>query len=166
MRTKLASAIGLVLSFAAVAPAAALDLKGSDTLEDVTKDAINLCSLGGLINYVGGGSGTGQAAMAAGTQQLAPMSRELNGTGCVATANQLLIGLDGISMITSNQIFGDSVDQTIDADDNCSDSINGGTTLAVPGCVAADGCDHHNSGLSAGSPAVGQLDWRVLKCEW
>jgi ABC-type phosphate transport system substrate-binding protein len=120
--------------------AAALDLKGSDTLEQVTKDAINFCGLGTLINYVGGGSGTGQAAMVAGTQQIAPMSRELNSPACTATASQLLIGLDGISIITSNQFFGDSVSQTPDPTDDCSDSINGGTTLSVPGCAAVDGC--------------------------
>jgi ABC-type phosphate transport system substrate-binding protein len=140
MRRIYAGAIGFIMSVSAVRTAAALDLKGSDTLEEVTKDAVGLCSLGGLINYVGGGSGTGQAAMAAGTQQIAPMSRELNGTACAASASQLLIGLDGISIITSNQFFGDSVDQTAEVEDNCSDSVNGGTTLAVPGCVAADGC--------------------------
>ena len=140
MRRFLTVSTSLVFYAGALANAAALDLKGSDTLELVTKDAINLCSLGTVLNYVGGGSGTGQAAMVAGTQQVAPMSRELNGTACTASATQLLIGLDGISMVTSNQFFGDSVDQTPDTTDDCSDSIDGGATLTVPGCTAADGC--------------------------
>lgn len=140
MKRKLVGTIGLLFSIAAATDAAALDMKGSDTLDQVTKDAINLCGLSTAINYVGGGSGTGQAAMVAGTQQIAPMSRELNGTACTASASQLLIGLDGIAIVTSNQIFGDSIQQTPETTDDCSDSVNGGTTLSVPGCAAADGC--------------------------
>jgi hypothetical protein len=140
MRRLFTGALTFALGAGVVADAAALDLKGSDTLELVTKDAINFCGLGSLINYVGGGSGTGQAAMVAGTQQIAPMSRELNSTACTATASQLLIGLDGISVLTSNQFFGDSISQTPDPSDDCSDSIDGGTSLSVPGCTAADGC--------------------------
>jgi hypothetical protein len=125
----------------AVDATAALSLQGSDTLEEVTKDVIGVCSLGPLINYVGGGSGTGQAAMVAGTQQVAPMSRELNGTACTASASQLLIGLDGLAIVASNQLFGDSLNQTPqDQTDDCSDSVSGGNSLPVPGCTAADGC--------------------------
>jgi len=125
----------------ASAHAAALDLRGSDTLEEVTKDVIAVSSLNGFINYLGGGSGTGQAAMVAGTQKIAPMSRELNGTACTSAASQLLIGLDGIAIVASNQLFGDSMDQTpTDPTDDCNDSISGGSSLSVPGCTAADGC--------------------------
>jgi len=112
MNRKLVGALALLMSVGALNNASALDLKGSDTLAEVTKDAINLCGLSSVLNYVGGGSGTGQSAMIAGTQQLAPMSRELNSPSCVGSANQLLIGLDGISLITSNQTFGDSINQT------------------------------------------------------
>ena len=139
MRRFLTWALSFYFGAGAVAHAATV-IKGSDTLAEVTNDVIGLCSLGGTITYVGGGSGTGQAAMVAGTQQLAPMSRELNSPACVGSASQLLIGLDGISIITSNQLFGDSVSQTPETEDDCSDSINGGTSLSVPGCVAADGC--------------------------
>jgi ABC-type phosphate transport system substrate-binding protein len=141
--------IGFLFSVSTAAHAVPLPLKGSDTLEQVTKDVISLCSLGALISYIGGGSGTGQAAMTAGTQQMAPMSRELNGTACTATAGQLLIGLDGISILTSNQLFGDSIDQTTDLTDNCSDTIDGGLSLAVPGCTVADGCDASGNYLFA-----------------
>lgn len=140
MNRTLVGALALLLGVGAASSASALDMKGSDTLAEVTKDAVSLCGLATAINYVGGGSGTGQAAMVAGTQQIAPMSRELNGTACTANSNQLLIGLDGISIITSNQTFGDSVSQTADLTDDCSDSLDGGTSLTVAGCVAADGC--------------------------
>lgn len=140
MKRKLAGNIAILFTIAATTDAAALDLKGSDTLELVTKDAINLCGLSAALTYVGGGSGTGQAALVAGTQQIAPMSRELNSTACTASASQLLIGLDGLAIVTSNQIFGDSVQQTSETFDDCSDSVAGGTTLSVPGCTAADGC--------------------------
>ena len=142
MNRKLVGAFALLLGVGATSSASAqVSIKGSDTLEEVTKDAINLCGLASAINYVGGGSSTGQAAMVAGTQQIAPMSRELNGTACTASASQLLIGLDGISIVTSNQIFGDSMNQTPDPTDDCSDSMNGGTALTVAaGCGAADGC--------------------------
>ena len=139
MKRLIAWAVGFAFSASVSIGAAPLPLKGSDTLELVTKDVISLCSLGALISYVGGGSGTGQAAMVAGTQLVAPMSRELNGTACTASASQLLIGLDGISIVTSNQIFGDSIDQTVDTIDDCSDTIDGGNSLTVAGCTAADG---------------------------
>jgi hypothetical protein len=82
--------------------ASALDLKGSDTLEGVTKDLLlntaawdcggvgqpnNTGSGGGDLVYVGTGSSNGESAIIAGTQQVAPMSRFLNpsvpGTGQV-----------------------------------------------------------------------------------
>ena len=140
MRRLLMWVTAIALSTGLGTAQAQISLKGSDTLELVTKDAIAVCGLGTRITYLGGGSGTGQAAMVSGTQQIAPMSRELNGTACTATAGQLLTGLDGISIIASNQVFGDSVDQTPDTEDNCSDSINGGQALPVTGCTAADGC--------------------------
>jgi hypothetical protein len=137
---KVLSVACLVMAMRAATPVLALDLKGSDTLEEVTKDVIGLCNLGAVINYVGGGSGSGQSAMLSGTQQIAPMSRELNGTACLASSSQLLIGLDGIAIVGANQLLGDSLDQTPEAADDCGDSISGGNSLAVPGCGAADGC--------------------------
>jgi ABC-type phosphate transport system substrate-binding protein len=68
--------------------AAALALKGSDTLEDVARDVIAACpsAIAAGITYLGGGSGGGEAAMIAATptQQIAPMSRELSGTSTTA----------------------------------------------------------------------------------
>ena len=141
MRKAIATGFFAAFGLSAAAQAAPLSLQGSDTLEDVTKDVIGVCSLGTRINYVGGGSGTGQAAMVAGTQQIAPMSRELNGTACTASASQLLVGLDGIAIVAANQLLGDSTNRTPeDASDDCTDSVSGGISLAVAGCAAADGC--------------------------
>ena len=125
---------------------AQLQLKGSDTLEDVAKDAVAGAALSGSITYIGGGSGGGQAAMTATTptQQIAPMSRQLNGAACStlgATVGQELIGLDGIAVVGANQLSKDSDEQSPDLADDCSDNISGGLVLNVPGCTANDGCD-------------------------
>jgi hypothetical protein len=89
-------------------------LQGSDTLEEVTKavlaDPSCAASLTGLgISYAGGGSGTGETAMSTvpPTQMVAPMSRFFNpGAGVCAkgtTAQGLVIGLDGLAMVASQQ---------------------------------------------------------------
>jgi hypothetical protein len=84
-------------------------LQGSDTLEEVAKDVLSNCpgatSLG--ITYAGGGSGTGETAMSTNppTQMIAPMSRFFNtGAGVCAqgaSAQGLVIGLDGLSVVAS-----------------------------------------------------------------
>lgn len=142
MNKSILRAMLLVLSLGASGNATAqtVQLKGSDTLEDITKDLIGLCGLTSTITYLGGGSGTGQAAMVGGTQQIAPMSRQLNSTACTGSAGQFLLGLDGIAVTASNQLFGDSLQQTPDTNDDCTDTISGGVALSVPGCTAADGC--------------------------
>jgi hypothetical protein len=140
MKRTLAAATVVAMGVSGAAHGAAFGLKGSDTLEEITKDVISVCNLDSVLSYIGGGSATGQAAMASGSQQLAPMSRQLSGTACSATASQLLIGLDGIAIVASNQVVGDSVDQTTDTSDDCSDSISGGKSISVPGCTATDGC--------------------------
>ena len=149
MRTRklLAGATILTLGLGAASQAnAQLLLKGSDTLEDVAKDAVVAAGLSAVITYVGGGSGGGQAAMTATppTQQIAPMSRQLNGTACTtlgAAIGQELIGLDGIAVVGANQTGGDSDGQSASTADDCNDNITGGVVLNVPGCTANDGCD-------------------------
>jgi len=75
---------------AQVQAAVTIGLKGSDTLEDVTKDVIAACpaliaDTTNQISYVGGGSGGGESAMIAATptQQIAPMSRALSTTAAI-----------------------------------------------------------------------------------
>ncbi len=145
-RTLLAGASFLAAVGAAAQANAQLQMKGSDTLEDIARDAVAAAGLSAVINYVGGGSTSGQAAMSATppTQQIAPMSRALNGTACTAlgaTVGQELIGLDGLAVVGANQVGGDSDDQSASTTDNCNDNITGGLVLNVPGCTATDGCD-------------------------
>src|SRR5678816_4555442 len=107
-RTLLTSVAFLTASAAAGTASAQLLLKGSDTLELVTKDVITACSLDAQITYVGQGSGAGQSAMAGGTQHVAPMSRQLNNAAtCTANSRQLLVGLDGLSVVAKNVTHGD-----------------------------------------------------------
>jgi ABC-type phosphate transport system substrate-binding protein len=80
-------------------------MKGSDTLEKVTKQllAISSCNPGGAIEYLGSGSGNGETAIVAGTQQIAPMSRGLNTCGSGAgSAEMLAIGWDAIVLATAS----------------------------------------------------------------
>ena len=90
-------------------------LQGSDTLEEVTKDLIldptcaaTLVGLG--ITYAGGGSSTGETAMSTNppTQMEAPMSRFLGNTAAICgnktTAQGLVIGLDGLSILAKDSI--------------------------------------------------------------
>ncbi len=143
MRLKkgLAGATFLVLGVGGASNAfAQLQLRGSDTLEDVTKDAISAAGLTAVITYLGGGSGAGESAMVGGTQHISPMSREITSTLCTASSQQLLIGLDGIAIVGANQVAGDSLTLTPSTADDCSDTISGGVTLNVPGCGANDGC--------------------------
>lgn len=143
MRLKkcLAGATFLVLGVGGATNAfAQLQLRGSDTLEDVTKDAISAAGLTAAITYLGGGSGAGEAAMVGGTQHVAPMSREIGAALCTAASQQLLIGLDGIAVVAGSQTGGDSLSATASTADDCSDTISGGATLTVAGCTANDGC--------------------------
>jgi ABC-type phosphate transport system substrate-binding protein len=150
-RTLLAGATFALGIGAASTASAQLLLKGSDTLELVAKDAVVGAGVSATITYVGGGSGTGQAAMTATTptQQIAPMSRQLNGTACTTlgtTIGQELIGLDGISVVAANQVGADSQELGAPTDPVCNDNITGGLIMNVPaGCTAADGCDGANN---------------------
>jgi ABC-type phosphate transport system substrate-binding protein len=147
MRKLLAGATVLVFGAGAMSSASAqLLMKGSDTLEDVAKGVLADCVLkvgdptvlaATDITYVGGGSGGGQAALVAGQQRIAPMSRPINGTACPVTApatqgtldargEQLLIGLDGIAVVAANQGHRDSLfDDGTGATFTCGDSVIG-----------------------------------------
>lgn len=105
-------AAALLLSLGGAQSASAqLALRGSDTLEKVTKQLLQnpTCNPGNAIEYAGGGSTNGETAMAAAspTQQIAPMSRPLNVcTGGTSTAENLAIGWDAIILGTSASCTG------------------------------------------------------------
>lgn len=98
-------ATAVVLAGAAsTASAQPAQLQGSDTLFGLITDAISESGLDADLQYTGGGSGLGEAALVNGTQNIAPMSRalsvnainSLNEQG--ATPIQSIIGLDGVSL--------------------------------------------------------------------
>jgi hypothetical protein len=95
----------------AVGANGAFAMKGSDTLFDFTSQMFVSCpGIAAVSLYQGGGSATGQAAMVRGAQQVAPMSRFMDSSASicttgpdggvtVATAEGLVIGLDGIEVL-------------------------------------------------------------------
>jgi hypothetical protein len=96
---------------AAPDPVPPTNFAGSDTLRDVTLDVINSCQggLGGVMNYLGGGSTAGANAMVAGDQQVAPMSRFLKaGAECGGLSNTgqgCRVGLDGIGIYADDEVL-------------------------------------------------------------
>jgi hypothetical protein len=115
---------------------------GSETLESVTKDAITAAAIVNTV-YWGGGSTAGEIGMIAETQHIAPMARQLNigvpdSVSCSPSAQQLLIGLDGIVVVAADQSSG--------VNNPCPDSVSGGKTLTSilqssgALCDATDGC--------------------------
>jgi len=95
--------------------ATTVNMKGSDTLFDLTNAVIAVCP-GTTGPFTGTGSGNGQVSMTAAgaTQLVAPMSRFLNSGACTAPAggiaagsqtDGLVIGLDGLSIVGSNSTF-------------------------------------------------------------
>jgi hypothetical protein len=86
-------------------------VKGSDTLEGITKSLLAIAACNGQgLTYSGGGSGTGETAMINETQSIAPMSRPLNNTSAVCvtaggnqTAEGMLFGLDGMVVVADSE---------------------------------------------------------------
>ena len=115
-----AACVFLAVAVVGAGSASAQALRGSDTLEDITENVLAACPGAVGVSYIGGGSGAGQGAMtgASPTQHVAPMSRQLNGTACTANSRQLLIGLDGLAVVTKNA--------THQASSVCTDDIGGG----------------------------------------
>lgn len=102
----------------------ALNMHGSDTLFTITRDMTTstslpgspLCSAATSISYLGGGSGSGENAMIAGNQAVAPMSRFLgtnichgvNDAGLPTAADGLIVALDGLVIFGSSSQAGTS----------------------------------------------------------
>ena len=103
----MAGAFAALTVAAASAHAQSANIRGSDTLFGAVTDAITTLHLESFLHYTGGGSGTGESALIAGTQGIAPMSRALNTAAIVALLNQgvtpvqNVIGLDGVSLFVN-----------------------------------------------------------------
>jgi hypothetical protein len=123
MKTTYAIASFLAAAAGAAGAGAALNLAqmtGSDTLLTVTQQLL-VQAKGGAgiagITYVGGGSGTGESSMKAGTQQTAPMSRFFKAgatqpvcsvvapNGSQTSAEGLVFALDGVSVIGHDDVI-------------------------------------------------------------
>jgi hypothetical protein len=155
-----------------------VNLKGSDTLFDFTNAMISACP-GAVGPYAGTGSGNGQAAMATGAQQIAPMSRFLNtGNNLCALggflspdhAEGLVVGLDGLSIVGSRRTFG-STNCNGNANVTCDPNFQPTTGTAFNTTVAGyafngwrdvlrvllAGFDHNNTG-------TGAANWATRDC--
>ena len=82
-------------------------LKGSDTLEAVTNSVLSQCPAATGVSYLGTGTGNGENAMVAGTQQIAPMSRKVKCS--ISSTNPSsqgkVLGYDGLSIVRSQCTF-------------------------------------------------------------
>jgi hypothetical protein len=115
---------------------------GSDTLYDLTNQALALSTLGNVGDYVGGGSNTGEGAMAAASpkQHTAPMTSMLTTTSCNAPSNGrvhasgIVIGLDAVDVYSS--VFAGGATACNGTADNTGTGLN--YDAAVPD-AAADG---------------------------
>src|SRR5262245_8086254 len=98
---------GLSLALSSAANAAVYSFQGSDTLAAVMSDAIIASGMNGEIGYTGGGSGKGEAAMVAGEQGIAPMSREVTadaiekGRAAGVSFVARVIALDGLGIFVN-----------------------------------------------------------------
>jgi ABC-type phosphate transport system substrate-binding protein len=96
----LATALAVIAGAAGVGAAVDDELKGSDTLEVVTEIVLENCPAAAPLQYIGGGSSSGEKAMVAATQVIAPMSRALGSRACRAPdpreAENRALAFDGI----------------------------------------------------------------------
>ncbi len=135
--------LALALSSSAFA-AGKVTFAGSDTLAGAIGDAIIASGLQEQIQYLGGGSGTGEKNLVAGDQGIAPMSRQINpaalktitDAGSNVTAH--VLALDGLSMFVKNTA-------TI-------------TSLDLPTIVRIYTCEYTNWSQVAGSGMTGTIN--------
>jgi hypothetical protein len=137
----------IAIAGAGAAGLGAISLNGSDTLGDLTHDLVGpvvhtgtfaspVCAANGFSNassitYLGGGSGLGETNLSKGTQHIAPMSRMLKkgsgtnpcapatGAGLPSTANGIVIALDGVTNIVSQNSGGSVACNGPAADTDC-----------------------------------------------
>ena len=150
MRTSIVVSTFLLVGAGAVSASALNatgDMKGSDTIFEVTTSLIAHCpGATGNINYQGGGSGTAETQMKAGaaTQQIGPMSKFVStcsgsGTGLptgwtpAGTESGIVIGLDGVDIVANKVAGGATGAGTCNPNANCANDATAG--LAQTGKV-------------------------------
>ena len=143
-------------------------LQGSDTLEEVTKAVLadSRCAAAASpsnITYAGGGSGTGETAMALSTptQMVAPMSRFFNQSAGVCahsnTAEGLVLGLDGLAVVGATSTAGTCSNGLAFSSAGGKGSFTvtaDGTTGGAPVTNCA-GCDSGTATYTIGGPSGG-----------
>jgi hypothetical protein len=170
MKKLICTLAGLMLLVSAIGQASAqtaVNVKGSDTLYDMTNYFLShwpgecggddpASSTDNFVVYLGGGSGAGADAMASGTQYVAPMSSALKSTYCAgreATAEALNHSLDAISMYRSSNSVASADSTTCTAEKNCESAadntkpvnyirvydLNGDGAVTCPGCTDENG---------------------------
>ena len=106
----------VLLGTATVAYADPAPIRGSDTLFGALTDAINQVGLQADLQYLGGGTGLGEAGLRAGTQGIAPMSRSLSSAAIEDLLNQgvtpvqHVIGLDGVAVFVKADVAAVQID--------------------------------------------------------
>lgn len=136
-KTMTAAALMLGMTASTVS---AQGLQGSDTLFNIMNNLTAALSIPPAeLFYQGGGSTTGQNAIVANTQEIAPMSRFLNSAGCAGApmgAGCWRVGKDLLAIIGNEGQACDAVawDQTLTVTD-----LNGEAGLQCPGCTGVNG---------------------------
>lgn len=150
---------GLMLSLGMVSQVEAQQqIYGSDTLYEMTNYLAGTGSCGS-IQYMGGGSGTGAAAMVAGTQEIAPMSRLLKSSEVDGGVPECWAhSLDAISIYRSGNSLatadgyctgGTEYDCESTADETSGNIILDISDLNADGNVDCYGCvDDDNDGVT------------------
>ena len=162
MRTTIAAATFVALG-AGSAGLSALDMRGSDTIREITLDVLAVCANTTNIHYVGTGSSNGQADLLnggtgvnAGTL-VAPMSRFMNSNTCnypsaspataknASLAEGLVFALDGLSIVAASADAGACNSGAVDCSAASDDKgmVRAGT---IPGTT-------YTLGATAGVPA-------------
>jgi hypothetical protein len=127
-------------------------VRGSDTLYGLVGDLLAACPGASGVSYLGGGSALGEAAMAAGSQTVAPMTTFLSvaETCPSATSTQLpeglVVGLDGIRILGA---------QTTSAAAAC----NGAAIDCDPATDPTAGLAHDTT-INLGTRTYTFADWR------
>lgn len=102
MRNLVVGSVSFVVS--GLAFAAPASFVGSDTMAGIISDSINQSNLQAELTYAAGGSGKGEAAIIAGQQGIAPMSRTFKAdakekaAAAGITLKEHVVGLDGLGI--------------------------------------------------------------------
>ena len=167
MKKAICTVAGLLLTLSVAGQASAqaqIGLNGSDTLFNMTNYMLNTWpdECGGddpadatddYIVYLGGGSSTGENAMKAGTQDVAPMSRALKSSACeanpsyAATATATAHSLDAMAVYRSGNSIATGDNDCTGGNEQVCESVanetvgtihvkdlNGVDNLQCPGC--------------------------------